>query len=77
MTSPHSNPEAFWNTLLDNLTGYIEMQNSNPSFAARFSWECPCGAWETARTEFQAEQAIVAHKELGKEGCAECKVTRL
>jgi len=68
---------VFWNNLLDKLEGFVEMQNSNPSFAVRFSWECKCGAWGTARTEVQAEQAIVAHKEQCKEGCGEVKLTRL
>ena len=31
----------------------------------------------TARTELQAEQALLAHKELRKEGCGESKVTRV
>jgi len=44
------------------------MQNSNPSFAVRFTWECQCGSWGTARTEAQANQAIVAHKERGLQG---------
>ena len=52
------------------------MQNSNPSFAIRSSWECKCGTWGTARTEVQAEQAIVAHKQR-KEGCEEVKLTRV
>ena len=47
------------------------MQNSNPSFAVRFSWECRCGTWGTARTETQAQQAIVAHKEQLKDGCGD------
>ena len=53
------------------------MQNSNPSFAVRFSWECKCGTWGTARTEVQAELAIAAHKEQRKEGCGEVKFTRV
>jgi hypothetical protein len=53
------------------------MQNSNPSFAVRFSWECQCGAWGTARTENQAKRAIEAHKEHRKDGCGECKLTPL
>ena len=52
------------------------MQNFNPSFAVRFSWECKCGTWGTARTEVQAELAIAAHKGQ-KEGCEEVKLTRV
>ena len=53
------------------------MQNSNPSFAVSFGWECQCGAWGKARTVGQAEQAIVAHKEQRKEDRGEVKLTRL
>ena len=76
MTTPSSNPAEFWNNMLDNLAGFVEMQNANPSFAVRFSWECKCGTWGTARTEVQAELAIVAHQER-KEGCEEVKFTRI
>ena len=53
------------------------MQNSRPSFAIRFSWECSCGTWGTARTENQALKAIEEHKEKRKEGCAQYKLTKL
>ena len=53
------------------------MQNSNPSFAVRYSWECSCGTWGTARTEDQAIKAIESHKEQRKEGCGQYKLTRL
>ena len=77
MTTPSGNSEELWNNMLDNLAEFVEMQNSNPSFAVRFSWECQCRAWGTARTETQAERAIEAHKEQGKEGCGEIKLTRM
>ena len=70
VTTPCSNPAALSDNLLDNLSGFVEMQNSNPAFAVRFSWECRCGAWATARTEVQAEQAVVAHKAQRKKGSA-------
>ena len=68
MTTRRWNSERFRITCSDNLTEFVEMQNSNPAFAVRFSWECACGALGTARTEVQAEQALVAHKDLRKEG---------
>ncbi len=74
----HDNaPCEFWNNMLDNLAGFVEMQNSNPPFAVRYTWECKCGTWGTARTEIQAEKAIEAHKEQGKKGCGNFKVTRV
>ena len=77
MTSPCCYAERLWNNLLDNLEEFVEMQNSNPSFAVRFSWECPCGAWGTARTEVHAEQAIAAHKEHPEQDCGAVNVTLL
>ena len=53
------------------------MQNSNASFAVRFTWECSCGSWGTARTEDQAVKAITAHKEQRKEGCGRCTLSKL
>ena len=41
MTTPSSHLEDVWNNLLDNLEEFVDIQNSNPSFAVRFSWECP------------------------------------
>ena len=70
MTIPDSNPEVFWNNLLNTLQEFVEadVQNSNPSCAVRYSWERSCGAG-TARTEDQALEAIKTHKENRKEGC--------
>jgi len=53
------------------------MQNSNPSLAVRFSWECSCGTWGTSRTEDQAVKAIEAHKLGRKEGCGQYKLTKI
>ena len=77
MTTSRCTSEEFWNNLLLNLTEIVLMQNSKPSFMVRLSWECQCGTWGPARTESQAKQAIVAHKEQRKEGCGDVKVTRL
>jgi len=52
------------------------MQNSRPSFAVRYTWECSCGVWGTARTENQAVKAIETHKQRGKEGCGRYKLTK-
>jgi len=53
------------------------MQNSGPAFAVRYSWECSCGAWGTARTEDQAIKAIEAHKELGEKDCGKYELTKI
>ena len=81
MTTPHSYPQAFWNNQFDNLEeflgGVVAVQYSNPSYAVRYSWECSCGTWGTARTEDQVVQAIDAHKQHRKEGCGQYKLARL
>ena len=79
MTTPDSNPEEFWISIFDNLEGFLRgaVQNSNPSFAVRFSWECSCGTWGTARTEDQAVRAIEAHKEHRKDGCGQHRLTKI
>ena len=79
MTLLGRDPITFWNNLLDNLQQFVEgdMQNSNPSFAGRYSWECSCGSWGTARTEDQALKALEVHKELGKGDCRQYKLTKL
>ena len=57
------------------------MQNSRPSFAVRYSWECSCGTWGTARTEEQAIAAAKLHqagrKAQSEEGCGQYKLSKI
>ena len=46
MTQPHSNPEEFWNNLLDNLQEFVEAEQDAPGISERdkdrdYIWKPP------------------------------------
>ena len=46
MTTPHSNPEAFWNNLLDRLEQFVEAEQDAPGVSPRdkdpdYIWKPP------------------------------------